>query len=305
MKKKQLLLAAFALAFSTGIHAQAYGGQTPGGTLDADEDTSQVTTVDDIIAMQQKVSISSGTEKHYDDVWARRKYRNIGYNSTKLESSDKVDIGSAADMQGLMLNFKSDWGVNIELGTNYRLHKPISNMVSINFDYTWFDLNINHFKAESFPAAYDVEDRTPSDDHYVPWTLEKYEADYGMMIGPSVTVAPLVNTSSQAAHFLKLQAYFHLGFRVSGFYIPKDDKRYDTKISEDMDEDDIGEIFKGGWGTGFYTKFGFNVSWKFIGLGYEYSSGGIKYKPFSSDTFGKKKEKFDLSSSRFFIQFRF
>lgn len=300
--KKRLLLATFAIAAMVSASAQV--NVTPkSAIIDPDEDTTQVTTINDIITMQQRVSLSSETEKHFDDVWGRRKYFNIGYNTTTLKSDKAVAIGTGDNEK---LDFEKDWGLGLELGTSYKLHKPISNMVGIGLDYTWFDLNLNHFKAED-GATYNSGDLISNDGdsyNYMPWkALEKYEVNYGMMLGPSVTVAPFTTMSSNALHYIKFQLYYHLGYRFSALFFKNDEKK---DVNSDREEDeDMNDNFKGEWGTGFYTKFGFNVSWKFIGLGYEHSSGGIKYKPFSKDNFGKEKNKFDLATNRIFLTIRY
>lgn len=314
--KKRLLLAMFALVAVTTASAQV-NDIPKNAVIDSDEDTTQVTTIDDIITMQQRVSVSSETERHLDNVWGRRKYVNIGYNSTTLESDKAVAIGTGDNQK---LNFEKDWGFGIELGTNYRLHKPISNIVSINLDYTWFDLNLSHFKEEK-NAYYNSADRIGTGDdalYYMPWkALEKYEVNYGMMLGPSVTVAPFITQSSQALHYFKFQLYYHLGYRFSTIFM-KNDKKKDlvyqqssstststSTTSASNEDNDMNNNFKGEWGTGFYTKFGFNVSWKFIGIGYEHSSGSINYKPYSKDTFGKEKNKFKLGTNRIYLTIRY
>lgn len=299
----RILLTAMALFVTVCASAQVNSISRSNPVLDADEDTTQTTTINDIIAMQQKVLISSDTEKHFDKVWGRRKYRNFSYNSSKLKSKEAVALGTGKSKD---LDFKSDWGFGIEMGTNYRLHKPISNLVSISLDYTWFDLNLNHFKAED-NATYDSSDEFKKDGEsyfYMPWdALEKYEVNYGMMVGPSLTVAPFTSLASNNLHFFKIQLYYHLGYRFSTIFF-KNDKSKDTSNNTEL-EDELKSTFKGEYGTGFYTKFGFNISWKTIGLGYEHSSGSLNYKPYNKDTFGKEKNKFTLGSSRIFLQLRF
>ena len=108
MKKiKTSIIAAF-LAFAPCAYAQDV---ITIPNLDMDEDTTEVTTVSDIVKMQQKVITNNNTEKHYLDMWKRRTYLNIATNTTSLKSDDdKYD-------------FSSDWGVSLQLGYNHRLTK--------------------------------------------------------------------------------------------------------------------------------------------------------------------------------------
>ena len=57
-------------------------------------------------------------------------------------------------------------------------------------------------------------------------------------------------------------------------------------------------------GHGLITSFGFSVTWKFIGLGYEHRSGSLEYKSLSKNDFSNEKYKFKSSTNRVFIQFR-
>ena len=57
-------------------------------------------------------------------------------------------------------------------------------------------------------------------------------------------------------------------------------------------------------GHGMTNAFGFSLTWKFIGVGFEHRSAGLKYQSLDKDTYGDEKYKFKSSTNRVFLQFR-
>lgn len=294
---KKLILSIAVMAFS--LNASAQFENTTMQNLDVDEDTANVTTIDDIVAMQQKVLTSSNTEKHYNDVWGRRSFFNISTNSETMKTS-----GTIATEEGEQsLRFKSDWGVGIQSGTNYRLHKKaIANIMSIALDYSWLELNVQHFKAEK-NAAYNSS-VTNGGKYYMPWTLQKYEANYSMTLGPSVTFAPFTPLNIKELDYVRFQLYYHIGYGASLVYIVNN-KKYDTNTETNSSYyKDMSSNAKLNWALGLSNAIGFNITWKGIGFGYEHRNASYKYKAINTDDFGKAKNKFKQGLNRFFIQFR-
>lgn len=311
--RKLYLMAIMAFALINKATAQIQGEINGQDILDLKEDTSVVTTLDDILTMQEGIQSLSSGEKKIHSVWERNKYRNFSYNTLKMKSAGEVpyetlrtqdaEEGTTDNLRSKRLEFKSDWGASITLGTNYRLHKPIANMVSIGLDYTWFDLNLHHFEVEKDGAG--NESRYNSADlnetfHFMPWEQEKYEAEFGMMLGPSVTIAPFITTNSNALAHLRLQVYYHIGYRLSLALIRDKNNGHD-----DNTDSEFSELIGEEWGHGIYSAFGINLSWKAIGFGYEANSGNIKYKSLDDDNFGKDKTEFKLTTSRIYLQIRF
>lgn len=68
MKKIKTSIIAASLAFAPCAYAQDV---ITIPNLDMDEDTTEVTTVSDIVKMQQKVITNNNTENHYLDMWKR------------------------------------------------------------------------------------------------------------------------------------------------------------------------------------------------------------------------------------------
>ena len=274
-------------------------------SVDWKEDSTEITTINDIIKVQQQLTSRSDTEKHFASVWGRRGYFNFSYNNTTLKPKSDIPTGVPELNNGLVPNFKSDWGVSIQYGRSYRLHKkPIGNVATFNIDYTGIDLNVNHFKAEGDGKnLYDSSNKN-GEYFFIPWNMEKYEADYGMSLGPSLTLAPFNLLNSKGLHFIKFNVFFHVGYHVSVLYMPNDKK---ADINTDTNSEEFKSMesnLKLDWGHGMMTSFGFNVSWKAIGVGYEHRNGSLKYKPMNTGDFGKDSYDFKSITNRIYLQIR-
>jgi len=315
MKKKLML--SLACLFAVSAFGQDVNEQNMPMTFNWQEDTTEVTTINDIIRMQQDVTNKKYAESHYRDVWSRKGYFNISYNSATLTPDESIPTGVGGD---IVPEFKSDWGVSLQLGRSYALHKmPIANMLQFSIDYSYIDLNVNHFKQEGDGNLYDSRSILNYDGkeyYYTPWNLEKYDLNYGMSVGPSISIAPFTSTNVSALHHIKLNAFFHVGYHVSLLYMTNDEKAdiNPTKKREDVQTETQAKEYeryekmskglKFDLGHGLITSFGFSITWKFIGLGYERRSGSLKYQSLSTDDYSKQKYEFKSSTNRVFIQFR-
>lgn len=283
--KIKSLITAITLLVSSQVMAQ-----NDNIVYDLEEDSLAVTTLKDIIDTQQKVLKTNTVESHITDVWKRSNFFNLSYSIATLKSEEKVMTESNPQE----FTFKSDWGASMQSGRNYLLHnKPIANTVAICLDYSWIDLNLNHYKAEP-NYTYNSSQTFNTDDRCSAWGLEKYELTYAMTLGPSITVAPLVSLNNALSHF-RVQGYYHIGYSVSGIYMV-DDKSKDTATSP-LDEKRID------WGHGLVHNFGVTLMWKGIGVGYEHRSGNFEYQP-TNTKFGQEKSKFSNGFNRIYIQFR-
>lgn len=279
--------------------------------IDWTEDSTEVTTIQDIVKQQQIVSLNNSEERHFSDVWGRRSYINFAYNTATLSPKGTVLTGIN---NGTVKDMSSDWGVSFQYGRSYRLHKlPISNILQFCIDFTGIDLNVNHFKSVGEKPLYDSRQIVIKDDgynYYTPWNMEKYDFNYGMSVGPSLTIAPFVSVSQKELHYLKFQLYYHIGYHVSFLYMPNDkDKAVDMNDAAPDDEEykykiEMADNFKMDWGHGLINSFGLNVSWKFIGIGYEYRTANVKYKAINTGQYGDDKYEFSNSTSRVYLQLR-
>lgn len=307
------------MALAIALMSSAQVVQESGSVLDAIEDTTQVVSIQDIVEMQELATSNNSNAVHFQKVWSRTSYFNPSYNSTTLTPKEDIKLGYNYN-NGFAPVFKSDWGASLVLGHNYRLHKkPIANIVQINLDYTFIDLNVNHFKAEEGEKLFDSnsqwsqtdEDGYKTDYFYTPWCLEKYEANYGMSIGPSITLAPFTYIKVPQLHFLKFNVYYHIGYNVSIMWMQNDknkDANYATGADPQYNKtnfDKMENALKMDWGHGMSTAFGFSVSWKSIGVGYEIRKGSFGYKAMQKDLFGNEKYKFDASTSRVYLTVRY
>lgn len=285
--------------------------------LDLEEDSTGVASVSDIVKMQQEVLSNKQAGKHFQNVWKRRSFFNMSWTESKMKCKQDND----EKLRGL--EFKSDWGVTLQSGTNYRLHKePIAKMINIALDYSWLNLNVNHIKDadhEDGEFLYNSTDRNvktdvstgKTDEYYVyPWKLEKYEANYGMTLGPSITIAPFVPLGVKQLDYLKIQAYYHIGYSASFLYTLNkeefDENQNPSQSNADAykDYNAMKDNLKLQWGHGMTSTFGFNIFWKRVGIGYERTTGTFKYKNFNTKDFGRDKTKFTNEYSRIYLTIR-
>lgn len=292
---------------STAVFAQVENDDNK-VVIDWTEDSTDITTIQDIIKVQQQVTNRNVTEQHFADVWGRRGYFNFSYNTTKL--SPKGDYPNGLDNR-LVGELKSNWGASIQYGRSYRLHKkPIGNVALFNIDYTGIDLNVNHFEAigngtykyNSSIKHTEKEDGKDSEYYDLPWNMEKYEVNYGMTLGPSLTLAPFNLLSGNGLHYIKFNVFYHIGYNISMIYSPNDKKLDENQSGEDFQA--MESNLKMAWGHGMMQSFGFNISWKAIGIGFEHRSSTIKYKAMNTKDFGKNEYEFSSATNRISLQIR-
>lgn len=277
--------------------------------IDWSEDSTEIMTVEDIVKTQQGLTSNQFEESHFKDVWSRKGYLNLSYNTTTLKPDETISTGVPDLNGGIVPELKSKWGVSLQLGRNYKLHKtPIANILQFYIDYQCIDLNVNFFEQEgNGKDLYDTSQRLPNDTKkfYIPWNLKKYEINYGMALGPSITVAPFNTLSNKGLHYLQFNMWYNIGYHVSLLLMKNDEDADKNKGGYSMgNEDKVREGIKMNLGHGLTSAFGFSLTWKFIGVGYEYRSASLKYQSLDKDTYGDDKYKFKSSTSRVFLQFR-
>lgn len=305
MKRKLIFILTCLL--STAVFAQVENDDNK-VVIDWSEDSTDITTIQDIIKVQQQVTNRNVTEQHFADVWGRRGYFNFSYNTTKLSPKGNYRNGLDNDYVG---ELKSNWGASIQYGRSYRLHKkPIGNVALFNIDYTGIDLNVNHFEAigngtykyNSSITHTEKEDGKDSEYYNLPWNMEKYEVNYGMTLGPSLTLAPFNLLSGNGLHYIKFNVFYHIGYNISMIYSPNDKKLDENQSGEDFQA--MESNLKMAWGHGMMQSFGFNISWKAIGIGFEHRSSTIKYKAVNTKDFGKNEYEFSSATNRISLQIR-
>ena len=312
MKKSIIFFLACLLV--TGAYAQENNETS---NIDWQEDSTELVSINDIINEQQALTTRNMNDMHLKDLWSRKSFINLSFLNTTMTPQSDIIINKAGDV---VPELKSKWGFSLQAGRSYRLlPEPIANMVQFYVDYTWIDLAANYFEeGKSFPGddgtgsyLYNSSEKKADGSeeyYYMPWNLKKYEASYGMSIGPSLSVCPLYYINVKQLHFLKLNVYYHIGYHVSGIMMMNDEdadknqeKGYTTQAT---DHKQMKDNLKAEWGHGIMNSIGFSVTWKGIGLGYEHRTSKLKYKPLSSSDFGKNEDEFKTSMNRVFIQFR-
>lgn len=316
------------------------------GQQNIENDTVAIKTVDDIIQEQQGVTQSNLWLDHITEVWAYKKFLNISYNMSVLQSKNPILTGVAYN-GGIVPKFSSNWGFSLQRGTNIALHKkPIANFLRFNLDFVGMDLNFNHYSQEgdglnlydsrvkNYFLSKNPYQASMDSAYYTPWNLEKYEANFGMRIGPSVTFAPFVFINgARALHYLRINAYFHLGYRISAIYMMNDKyadaafqpyqeltaliNNYNGTMTQAelqqaifqqaMLKNDVERCdnnLKFDWGHGMTMTYGINMTYRRIGIGYEHTTGSMKYKALNTSDYGKSKYKFTSTTSRVYLSIR-
>lgn len=283
-------------------------------------------TVKDIVRDQQAVTMRNSLGKHFQEVWDYRSFLNLSYSTMTLTPDQTIETGVDYN-HGIVPEFKSKWGVSLKWGRSYRLHTtPIANVATFNIDYTWIDLNVNYFEQEAKGTNAKLYDSSQKFDKSsgsvipstnsgfskavfrTPWNLEKYEANYGMSLGPSLTLAPFTYIDVPELHFIKFHVYYHIGYHVSGILMTNNeaaDKNTATTGNLGDAHDEMKESTKIDWGHGMTSSFGFNISWRLIGFGYESRNASVKYTSILPSSFGNDEYKFKTSLNRIYFQFRF
>lgn len=230
--------------------------------------------------------------------WNRRKCWNIGYSVPTLERKD-----------GTSMDWEADYAVSVKNGRSFYFHKkPFGGMVKIGLDYSFLDityskLQLKHIEGvaagedtsfPSDPSVSDGFDEIVSEDPsgsvlgVLGFNPGMHKLDYTLSVGPRITVNPIDH--------LMVGVYFHGGFTISGIY----------------ENDNFS------YGFGHTLASGLCVSYKVIGVGFEYLWGKVKYNQidfeememdgddfsfsemFSSESFSLKHK-----GPRFYVSFRF
>lgn len=274
-------------------------------------DSTKIESIEDIINEKEYQTTHANLIKHFDKVWKRRSYFNLAFNFSTLYPKGDIDRGDG----NLMPNRKSDWGVSLLWGRNYRLHKkPIVNMIQFYIDFAPVDLCFSHYKIgdegsnlynsmREWQTEPDIRGNV-SEYHYLPFDLEKFEGSYGLSVGPSVTILPFRYVGSNGLHFLKLNVYFRVGYQATILYMANEQLADVNKDYSSYEYNAMSNNLKMAWGHGLMSNFGVSLTWKGIGVGYEHRVANNKFLPISTRDFGDRSYNFKTSTDRIFISFR-
>lgn len=270
---KNLLFSLFTLACVLTTYAMENG------------DTTRVTTLNDIIAQETKNKTNVTYERHLRNIWGKTGFFNISYDKTTL-SSDELPIGGALVGSN---EFKNKFGIGIQWGKTFNFHKKaLGDVLFLGLDGTWMDLNFNQYdKADKITPGFD--DAASYVIKSMPWHNKKMTLDYGMSIGPSITLYPFTPLKSNTADCIRFNGYFHLGYKGEVFII----------------KDVVDNEQKAAWGHGLFTALGGSLTFNSIGLGVEMRNDNINVKHVDTKEYGDQKIKFKEKTTRIYLQFRF
>lgn len=308
--KTRFIFFAGILLFTMHIFAQT--DLHDNSVLDFEEDTTNVTSLDDIIKMQNLVYSKSFRSDVIKGIWKRKNHFSITYAQTTL-SGENIDIYDATESKFKKMNYeyKSDWAANIKRSRTYAFHKnAIADMISFGLEFTSIDLSVNHFKKDS-TAKYDSyitreeknEDEQVASYHYLPWGSEMYTFSFGMNIGPSIIIAPFARLNSPGLAHIRIQGYFTVGYRGSLMLMSGDDKmdvRYPdrNKYPYSQSFERVSDSNKLSWSHGLTTAWGIRLNWKGIAVGFEMINAKHNLSPVETKIYGHPKYKFTESSMR-------
>lgn len=304
--KKKIILSAFALMCAVFSYAQ--GSMTSDDEpLNIDEDTTSVSSLDEIVKTQEMVYTKKFRDNVVRNVWKRKSSFSIAYTTTNLEGDLQMYNPTRDAYELVTQKFKNDWGLTMKIATTVRFHKrPIADIVSFGLDYSLLDLSVNHYKeldgdklyksSETWTENIDGKIRNP---HYIPWGLQMYNFTYGMNLGPSIGIAPFARFKNPQLAHLRLHLYFNVGYRASLLLM----KGNDDKDAAQLRDEKVKESSKLQWGHGFYTMFGVRMSWKGIGIGYELVNGSQNYKSVETEIYGSATNKLKESSHRIVLSY--
>ena len=304
MKKKLILTMAL-----WGFCLTRFFAQVPQNPVIIDQDEAiEIDSLSMIVETMNKRGSEKTMEEALKNSWKRKTFFRLSYTKSNFEALAKKNEKweqYASKLDGIYegedkYHYENEYGVSLMWGRNFSLHKtPIARTVVIALDYTWIDLNWNKYKVSYdednvFDSSITWKDEKGNSHFFLPWGAGKNEINYGMSLGPSVTVAPF-GFMDNSARDLHLQGYFHIGYSISTIFMNLDD---------DLNAEDESFNFLGNWGHGLTHSWGINLSWKAVGVGFEKRKSSFSYTPFGDD-YGNRKTKFDLNNTRWYLTFNF
>ena len=256
------------------------------GIYAQDKKSSEIVSLDEIIETESHLTSRRDNTSHYKSVWGKTTFLNLSYSRATLSSSEFPTVGGVYSD-----SFDNDFGFGLQYGKTFNFHKkPIGTFLFIGLDYTGIDLNVNYYPTEDASPTYA---RGMAKPYCLPWHNEKWTLDYGMSLGPSLTMYPFTAIGKSGTDNIRLQAYFHVGYHVGMALIQK---------VQTYPKDESTQVT---WGNGLFTSFGGNLTWDFIGVGCEVRRAlDYTFRPIG-DSFKTGNFKGKQMTTRIYLQFRF
>lgn len=176
------------------------------------------------------------------------------------------------------------WGLSIDIMRNVYLHRtPIAGMLKFGLQFGPQFNYINFAKGHgSLSGIISGGSDDENDDYYDEFGNPIYNDDYddeeemmpdlgkhqlvaGLAIGPTVTIAPFINSSNKNLSRLKFRGYFNV--------VPA----FSAIMTANEDETELNSAF-----TCMYAG-GLNIIWRKLDIGFQYKGGRARYKDLVSD----------------------
>lgn len=313
---KKIIFSALSFICSIHVLAQTNDLAIP-ENLDFEEDTTSVTSLNDIIKTQEQIYAKSYQSNFIKSVWKRQKAFTVSYENTTL-TGQKLNMYDNGEYKERDVEFKSDWGVSLKRSRTSAFHKhAIANILSFGLEHSFFDISVNHYKRMEGEKLYnsnilweqrDDDNKTTKNYNYATWGTEMYSFAYGIKLGPSITIAPFARCHNRGLAHIRLQSYFNIGYRASLLWLMRDEKadanydnRNNNKDNAKEHYEKISNSTKINWGHGMTTSWGIRLNWKTIGIGYEVINGDLNFKSIEGNIYGPQKTKFSQATKRLSI----
>lgn len=275
--KRNISIALFFFFFSCSCIAQEKKEMT-------ENDSTFIPSLDEIIKAESSHSSKKQNEDHYRRVWGRTTYVNLSYYNNEFSSDEFPTMDGVYSRE-----FNNSLGLAFEVGNTYNFHKkPIGTVLFIGLDYTPLDLNFNMYDEETPSPLFVQATESP---YSLPWHNKRMTFSYGMSLGPALTLYPFTSIGKSATDNIRFHFYFHVGYGVGAGLVDNVKVGHNPERKEWM------------WSNGLFTSFGLNLSWNFLGFGYEartYSNLNVHY---FNDDFKTGDIKVKQASNRIYIQF--
>lgn len=231
----------------------------------------------DSISYELDKSTQTLTDK---SLWGRGRFSKLGYAFTQTcNNIDPVE--------------KSKVSIFLAKGTTFRFpsHRSIGGILKFGVDVIWYDFQFSSFGTRhdenlKWTSDIDTSGRDEEDEALSDFTAS---INIGMGVGPSLSVVPFASSGNNGLKPLRFSVYFHYSPTVAAYLM---NNGIDSEVS-----------------TAFCNMFdfGFNIHYKFIGIGIEGRWGKGKFKPFDFEEemniSANNKYTRNFANTRLYIQF--
>ncbi len=268
------------------LFALPVSAQTDSSAVSNDDLRQTVDSLTRVVSELKQAQDEMKHEQHLDRVWSRKSL--MGFSWVTSQTLTDKTTGN---------EWKHEFAAGLQWGKTYYLHrKPIAGMIKFGLDWNWMDVTYAKYKnpledMAGAPKSYYDE----GDDLFTDIDLGMQQIDYGMAIGPSITVNPVGHLMVGAFfHYIPTASMVLMDSEISAAYVGS--MAWGMTISHKA----FFVGFESRWGTGKYSKF--DIDDLDEGLGYDDETGEVDVPGF--DNLFKDKNKMKTKSFRLSFGFR-